>query len=84
MKVQPVIVISPLVWLVVTFWKPIVVAMVVLSALIYLSLPLVAHMAMDAADRYDAAAPTMYIPAVWRAALTEAALAPPPTPWPVP
>ncbi len=76
MRVQPVVVISPLVWLVITFWKPILVACVVLAILVYLSLPLVARMAMDAAARYDAAVPTMYIPETWRASLTQAALTP--------
>ncbi len=84
MRVQPVIVISPLAWFIITFWKPIAVACVVLAVLLSLTFPIVRNIAMDAAARYDAAAPTAYIPAVWRAALTEAALTPTATPWPTP
>jgi hypothetical protein len=56
--------------------EPILVGLVVLGTLLYLSLPLVAHVAMDVAREHDAAVPTMYIPPVWRAALTQAALTP--------
>ena len=74
MKVQPVLIISPLAWFVITFWKPIVVACLVLAILVTLTFPLVRSIAVDVAERHDAAVPTAYIPAVWRAALTEAAL----------
>ena len=82
MKVQPVVVVSPWAWLLVTFWKPIVVAVVVLSVLVTLMLPVVAGMAHDSAVRHDAAVPTMVIPETWRRSLTEAALTPTATPWP--
>ena len=74
MKVQPVIVISPLVYLLVTFWKPLLVAFVVFVGLLYLMLPVAAVMGMQAAARHDAAQPTLSIPVVWRDALTQGAL----------
>jgi hypothetical protein len=78
--VQPVIVISPLTWLFITFWKPILVAVVVLCVLVTLSFPFVRQMAMDSAARHDSAVPTAYIPDTWRASLTQAALTPTLTP----
>jgi hypothetical protein len=80
MKVQPVVVVSPLAWLLLTFWKPVLVAVLVLTALITLSFPFVRQLAMDSAARHDAAVPTMAIPETWRASLTQAALTPTLTP----
>jgi hypothetical protein len=80
MKVQPVIVVSPLAWFLITFWKPIVVFVLVLTVLVTLSFPFVRQMALDSAARHDAAVPTMFIPDTWRASLTKAALRPTLTP----
>jgi len=80
MKGQPIIVVSPLAWLLITFWKPIVIALTVLSALIVLMVLVGGPMAVESARRHDAALPTMYIPETWRASLTQAALTPTLTP----
>ena len=80
MKVQPVIVVSPLAWLLITFWKPIAIAVVVFTVLVALMFPLVRQTAIDSARRHDAAVPTMLIPETWRASLTQAALTPTLTP----
>jgi hypothetical protein len=77
-NVQPVIIVSPLAWLLITFWKPIAIAMVVLSVLIALMLPVIGQMAHESAVRTELAVPTMYIPETWRASLTQAALTPAP------
>ena len=77
MKVQPVVVVSPWVWLLVTFWKPIVVFVLVLSVLLALMFPVVRQMALDSAARQAAAQPTLYIPDTWRASLTSAAVSTP-------
>ena len=66
MNVQPVVVIPAWVWLVVTFWKPLLVAFVVVLALLFLLLPIGTRMARESAARYDAAVPTLAIPEVWR------------------
>ena len=72
MKIQPVIIVSPIVWLLVTFWKPLLVFAMVLCVLVLLALPAVHQVALDEAAR-RAAAPTVDIPPVWQAALTHAA-----------
>ena len=66
MKVQPVVVIPAWVWLVVTFWKPLLVAFVVFLVLLFLLLPIATRMAVESAARHDAAVPTLAIPEVWR------------------
>jgi hypothetical protein len=77
--VQPVIVVSPWAWLLIKFWKPIAVAMVLLSVLIALAWPAIHSMAADVAKR-ESAIPTTYIPETWRVSLTQAALTPTLTP----
>jgi hypothetical protein len=76
---RPVLVCDPLVWLLLTFWKPILVFVVVLSVLLSLSWPLIKAVAADEAQRYSAI-PTTYIPETWRVSLTQAALRPTVTP----
>jgi hypothetical protein len=84
MKIQPVVVVSPWVWLLVTFWKPVVVLVAVFSLLVYLMVFIGGPLAIASARRHDAAMPTMYIPANMRAELTQLALTPVPTPRPFP
>lgn len=82
MRIQPVVIISPLVWLVITFWKPLLVAFLVFVVLVSLMVPIVEVMVRDDLARAQPA-PTMYIPQVWRDALTQGALrstTPVPTP----
>jgi hypothetical protein len=76
MKVQPVVVVSPWVWLLVTFWKPIAVFLVILSLLIPLTFPVLASMAHDSAIRHAAELTTVPIPETWARSLTQAALTP--------
>jgi len=70
-----VVVVSPWVWLIVRLWKPLLVFAVLLWVLVLLSLPVLHQVAVDEAAR-QAAVPTMYIPQVWRDALTQAAARP--------
>ena len=84
MKIQPVIVISPLVWLLVMFWKPVVVMVAVFTVLVYAAVLIGGPIALESARRHDAALPTLYIPQTWRDSLTQAALTPLPTPRPYP
>jgi hypothetical protein len=83
-NVQPVVVVSPWVWVLTTFWKPILVTLAVLSVLLYAMVLIGGPLAIQAAYRHDAAMPTMYIPANMRAELTQLALTPVPTPRPFP
>jgi hypothetical protein len=80
MKVQPVIIISPLALLLITFWKPIAVALIVLAILIPLTFPVIAGMAHDSAMRHAADVTTVPIPETWARSLTQAALTPTLTP----
>jgi hypothetical protein len=73
MKVQPVVVVSPLVWLLITFWKPVLVAFGVFVVLLYAMVLIGTPMAIESARRHDAAQPTMFIPQTWRDSLTQAA-----------
>jgi hypothetical protein len=75
---QPVVAVDPWAWLLLTFWKPIVVFLLVLSVLIGLAWPAIHSMAADVAR--ESAIPTTYIPETWRASLTQAALTPAPRP----
>jgi hypothetical protein len=73
MNIQPVVVVSPWVWLVIRFWKPLLVAFLVFVVLLYALLAVGTPLAIDSARRQDAAAPTMAIPQTWRDSLTQAA-----------
>jgi hypothetical protein len=80
--VQPVIVVSPLMWLLITFWKPVAVFLVALSILIPLTFPVIAGMAHDSAMRHAAEVTTVPIPAVWAQSLTQAAVLTPTVSYP--
>jgi hypothetical protein len=73
MKIQPVVVVSPWVWLLIRFWKPLLVAFLVFVVLLYAVLAVGTPLAIDSARRHDAAVPTMAIPQTWQDSLTQAA-----------
>jgi hypothetical protein len=77
--VQPVVVVSPWAWLLLKFWKPILVFVLVLTVLLGLAWPAIHSMAADATAR-ESAIPTPVIPKTWRVSLTQAALTPTLTP----
>jgi len=73
MKIQPVVVVSPWVWLALRFWKPLLVAVLVFTVLLYALFLAAVPIAIESARRSDAAVPTMAIPQTWRDSLTQAA-----------